>query len=153
MAERGRRMQRIAMGTFADLQHLDVSVQKLVARAVGFDQICLIGRGPRIDTLKGGSTPLPPATVHGLMDRPRGKTRLDDGTQIVVIPDGFDGIDFEMEQKPQGLLFGLGQTLEEGALVLLVVARTAVEFADVARILLRHGSHQVRTREVAYRAC
>jgi hypothetical protein len=144
-----KKMQRIAMGTFADVDRLDLTLQELVASAVHPGQLCIIGCVPSMKVLKTVSGVPPPSHVQALLDRPRTIATLGNGAQLMAAPETFDGVDFGREREPQGLLHGLEQMLLDGALALLVMTRTIAEFAAVTRLLLRHSSHHVRTREVA----
>ena len=147
--EPNKKMQRIAMATFADIDRLGVTLQELVANAVHLQQLCLVGCAPSMDVLKAACGVPPPSHVQTLLDRPRAIATLENGIQLVAAPEQFDSIDFDLERQPQGLLHGLEQMLLDGALALLVMTRTIAEFAAVTRLLLRHSSHHVRTREVA----
>lgn len=144
-----KKMQRIAMATFADFDRLGVTLQELVASAVHPGQLCLIGCVPSMNVLKTVSGVPPPPHVLALLDRPRAIATLGNGVQLMAAPETFEGVDFGRERQPQGLLHGLEQMLLDGALALLVMNRTIAEYAAVTRLLLRHSSHHVRTREIA----
>ena len=93
-----------------------------------------------------------PPHVQVLLSQSRTIATLDNGEHLMAAPDPFDGIDFDVERQVQGLLHGLEPILADGELALLVLTRTIPEFATVTRILLRHSSHSVRTREVLERS-
>ena len=150
MTEQSSRMQRIAMGTFADVDRLDLTLRDLVSGAIGQDQLCLIGCAGHVQALRSQFAPVLPSHFCGLLDHTHPIATLGNGEQLLAAPRPFACIDFEQERRAQGLLHGLEQMLIEGALALLVKSRTISEFAAVTRALLRNSSHHVRTREVAH---
>ena len=143
-------MQRIAVGTFADVDRLDLTLQELISGAIGPEQLCLVGCAPHVETIRLRSGSTPSSHIHGLLDRTHPVATLGNGEQLLAAPQPFTCIDFDQERQAQGLLHGLEQMLIDGALALLVKCRTIGEFAAVTRALLRHSSHRVRTREVAH---
>jgi hypothetical protein len=143
-------MQRIALGTFVDVDRLDLTLQELVSKAVGPQQLCLIGCASHVETIRSRSETTLPSHVHGLLDRTHPIATLSNGEQLLAAPQPFACLDFDQERQAQGLLHGLEQLLIDGVLALLVKSRTIAEFAAVTRALLRHSSHRVRTREVAH---
>ena len=145
-----KKMQRIAMGTFADVDRLNLTLQELVSGAIGRDQLCLIGCAPHVQALRSQFAPASPSHVCGLLDQTHPIATLSNGEQLLAAPRPFACIDFDKERQTQGLLHGLEQMLIDGVLALLVKSLTIAEFAAVTRALLRHSSHHVRTREAAH---
>ena len=152
MTEQKSKMQRIAMGTFADDDRLDRALREFSAGSIDPTQLCLLGCAPRMENIKANGGPNRQAHVQALLSQSRTIAMLDNGEHLMAAPDPFDGIDFDMERQVQGLLHGLEPMLVDGVLALLVLTRTIPEFATVTRILLRHSSHSVRTREVLDRS-
>ena len=150
MPELNTPMQRISMGTFADVDRLDLTLRELVSGVVACDQLCLIGCAPHMETIKSQSRAAAPSHVHALLDKTHAIATLSNGEQLVAAPRPLACIDYDLERQSQGLLHGLEQMLIDGVLALLVKSRTIAEFAAVTRALLRHSSHHVRTREVAH---
>lgn len=147
MASRGRRMQRIAAGTFADVGRLEAALRELIDRDVDIDRISLVGCAPHLDRLRQAVESRPSDGVTAIALRTRTEAAPGNAEELFALPGSADGLDLGHEWKPQGLLHGLERKLTEGAFAIIVASRTIAEFADATRVLLRHGSHHVRTRE------
>lgn len=147
MIEPNKKMQRIAVATFANIDRLDLTLGELASASVSLDQLCLIGCTPHVESIRSQASSS--AHIRGLLCETHPIATLGNGEFLFAAPRPFACLDFDLERQAQGLLYGLEQILAGGALTLVVKSRTIVEFAAVTRALLRHSSHHVRTREVA----
>lgn len=152
LARSGEHMQRMAVATFLGSDRLSQAIRELAEDSIETEQLCLIGTPSHLhavlESTSGRAPVLPPDHHHPTFDI----GTLADGTPLVVAPAHFDRVDFGAELRPQGLLHGLDAALSCGAIALLVKTRSVAEFAAATRVLLRHSSHRVRTREVADRS-
>ncbi len=152
MAECIRKIQRLAVGTFVDVDRLDQTLQELVTNSFDPDQFCLIASEPVVDSVKKNAAFASPSHLQVMLDHTHSIATPDSGQHLVVSPDLFDGLDFAAEWQDQGILHGLEEPLNDGAIALIVKTRTIAQFAAVTRALLRTSSHSVRTREIVDRS-
>lgn len=147
MASRGRRMQRIAAGTFADVERLGAALHDLLEKGVDIERISLVGSPPHLDKLRCAIESRPVDGMTSILSRNRSAAASGGSEALESLAGSFDGLDLGQEWQPQGLLHGLEGKLCQGAFAVIVASRTIAEFAEATRVLLRHGSHHVRTRE------
>lgn len=141
-------MQRIAVGLFADTCGLVHAVRELRADPGAANQLCLLATAARLQAIAPDRHACGSSPLSGIFTQVVEIGRLSDGGALAATYGTLEGVDFNAEWQPQGLLHGLEAALAGGTIALLVKAPSVDHFVAATRTLLRHSPEQVRTREV-----
>jgi len=159
--EDGLIRHRIALLPFDEADDLSTAAQDLVMNGFSASQFCVLGQHDKllvIDGAPGESVAAPGMLAdlwldpaHEIKFKGLGHIGIRCGDAAAVLF-GDAGRQYEQPDwmKPE-LVGTIARSIERGRLILLVAAHSATQHALGARLLLRHGNHDLQTHEFSVR--
>lgn len=159
--EDGLIRHRIALLPFDDAEVLSAAAQDLVMNGFMANQFCVLGPADKLLAIDSGrrSDAATPGILADLWLNPVGEFKLNGDRPVAMLcghraaalfgPTGRRAI--EPDWIRPDLSRAIARSVEQGRLVLLVTAHSATQHALGARLLLRHGKHDLQTHEFSAR--
>ncbi len=133
----------VVIASFVDANGLSMSLQELALRGYEANRLCLVAEEKTVNALHD----LDPSSPINPLVRRVSSVSLEDGFAACATSGRFDSSRRKNWPGVQ-LLYGLGERVESGSILLLVQVSDAADIVGVTRTLLNRSSHHVQTREI-----